>query len=243
MTGSPTGARRVPYVAIQLSTSSCSSSTLNAQLRATSALVVTMARAELTRRPARSVCADMPNLPSCAMGSGSRLHFQDGRFDRSRSKQRRPPSDGCFGHQLHCDRIGGTENGEPSSVMSQGSVLQQFAEFQRTGRASALVFYPGSEVIRNALSCESPAWDISLLGASARRMPTMIVVFLPAPGSCPSYSLAEPLRLRQKASEFDACVTQNSHAANFVTHSNTLEQALAEVVTGSSDLWRCANNV
>ena len=126
----------------------------------------------------------------------------------------------------HCDRIGGTENGEPSSVMSQGSVLQQFAESQRTGRASALVFYPGSEVIRNALSCESPAWDISLLGASARRMPTMIVVFLPAPCSCPSYSPAELLRLRQKANELDAWCDAEQPGCKL----------RYEVVTGSSDL-------
>lgn len=119
----------------------------------------------------------------------------------------------------HCDRIGGTENGEPSSVMSQGSVLQQFAESQRTGRASALVFYPGSEVIRNALSCESPAWDISLLGASARRMPTMIVVFLPAPGSAPLTLLRSCFDCARRLTNSMLGVTQNSQAANSVTKS------------------------
>ena len=40
----------------------------------------------------------------------------------------------------------------------------------------------------------------------------------------------------EQANELDCRVTQNSQAANLTTHYNTPKQALAEYVTGSSDL-------
>ncbi|WP_256466502.1 hypothetical protein [Bradyrhizobium sp. 147] len=42
--------------------------------------------------------------------------------------------------------------------------------------------------------------------------------------------------MSEQANEFDRCVTQNSQAANPTTHYNIPKQALAESVTGSSNL-------